>query len=362
MFLRNPFIGAFGLDIGDLSIKLIQLKRKHPPGKPVEYIIKEMRSIALPPGYIVNGEIQQPEMVRKKILQLLGKEGKKYPPIKTPWVVADLPEPQTFLKTIAIETEPDNLTEEDVTYQARKHLPFDLNEAYIDWQIVNKEKNEQISKIIIGAVPKVIADSYTYLLESANLQPIALEIEAVAIARSLITANKDYIGEARAILDLGATRSSLVIYDHDTIQFSSNINFSGELITTALTQKLEIDYDVAEKLKIDNGLKYIKEKPNYLKILTALTDNLIKELKIAINFYEAHFPNPNPITRITLTGGVANLSGLASTLSRKLKISAHPGNTWKNLSNKPIDEKFKKIGMTYSSAVGLALRAAQKPW
>jgi len=363
MFLRNPFIGAFGLDIGDLSIKLVQLKRKHPIGKPISYEIKEMRSVALPPGYIVDGEIQQPEMVRKKILQLLGKDGtKKYPPLKTPWVVADLPEPQTFLKAITIEAGPEELTEGDIVYQARKHLPFDLSEAYIDWQVTNPGKEEKISKIIIGAVPKVVADSYTYLLESADLQPIALEIEAASIARSLVTASKDYTGEARAILDLGATRSSLVIYDHDTLQFSTNINFSGELMTVALTQELKIEYHEAEKIKINNGLTYSKGNSNYLKVVTGLTDKLVDEIKAAINFYQEHFQDPNPITHITMTGGAANLANLDTTIARKLKISAHPGNTWKNLSLKSVDNEFKKIGMAYSSAVGLALRAAQKPW
>lgn len=362
MFLRNPFVGAFGLDIGDLSIKLVQLKRKKLPGKSVSYDIKEIRSIALPPGYIVDGEIQQPEMVRKKILQLLGKEGEKYSPIKTPWVVADLPEPQTFLKAIIIDASPEDLTEEDIIYQARKHLPFDLNEAYIDWQITNKGQKEQVSRIIIGAVPKVISDSYTYLLESVGLQPIALEIEAASIARALVTANKDYVGEARAILDLGATRSSLVIYDHDTLQFSTNINFSGEIITTALTQNLKMEYSDAEKIKIKNGMIYDKTKPNYLKTITNLTDKLINEIRSALDFYQEHFSDPNPITHITMTGGVSNLKNLDSTISRKLKISARLGNTWKNVSSEPVREEYKQIGSTYSSAIGLALRAAQKPW
>jgi Tfp pilus assembly PilM family ATPase len=65
MLLRSPFSGAFGLDIGDLSIKLVQLipsafyERQY-------FKIKELRTTSLPPGLIVNGEIQQPELIRKK--------------------------------------------------------------------------------------------------------------------------------------------------------------------------------------------------------------------------------------------------------------------------------------------------------
>ena len=103
MFDRNPFDDAFGLDIGDLSLKLIQLSVSQKKGSPI-YKIKNSRQIALPAGYIVNGEIQQPEMVRKKLLQLLDKEGygKK---ITSPWVVADLPEPKTFLTSSSVSPE-----------------------------------------------------------------------------------------------------------------------------------------------------------------------------------------------------------------------------------------------------------------
>lgn len=364
MFLSNPFADAFGLDIGDLSIKLLQLKRQPFTGKQSTLLVKELRTILLPPGYIVNGEIQQPEMVRKKILHILGKDEGKYKPILTPWVVTALPEPKSFLKLITIDAPEKDLTSDDILFQAKKHLPFDLEEAHIDWQIVTTDiPNPNISKILIGAVPKTIADSYIYLLASVGLQPITLEIEALAIARAMITANKDYTGEARAILDLGATRSSLVIYDHGSVQFSMNLNFSGELITTGLIQALKIDYATAETLKIKEGIVYNKAHPKYLKIMTGLADRLIDELKIALSFYQNHFPDPNPITHITLCGGVAGLKNLDTTISRKLKISAHPGNAWKNLFwKKAIGDEEKIKGLGLATVIGLAIHAAKEPW
>ena len=113
MLLRNPFAGALGLDIGDLSIKLVQLtssafyERQY-------FKIKESRSTHLPPGLIVNGEIQQPELVRKKLLYLLGKDGGNFKAIRSSWVVANLPEPKTFLKLIDVETSDNELTSVDV--------------------------------------------------------------------------------------------------------------------------------------------------------------------------------------------------------------------------------------------------------
>lgn len=359
MLIRNPFADAFGIDIGDLAIKLVQLSPS-PFYEKRHFNIKELRSTSLPPGLIVDGEIQEPEMVRKKLLYLLGKEGGAHKIIRSPWVVASLPEPKTFLKLIEVDTNGNGLTDVDIAYHAKKHLPFELEETYLDWQVVNTNPEE--SEILIGAVPKLIADSYTYLLESAGLNPITLEIEAVSLARAMITANKNYASEGRAILDLGATRSGLIIYDNQSIQFSTTLNFSGELVTSAIAQGLKIERSDAEKLKISNGLAYDSKHPKYLPIVSKLAEDLIDELKKAFIFYKDHFSNANKINHVTMCGGMSNWQNIDNLISRQLKISAHPGHPWKNLFNTKLYDFDHAKSLSLASAIGLALRAAHDPF
>ena len=360
MLLRSPFSGAFGLDIGDLSIKLVQLA----PSAFYErqyFKIKELRTTSLPQGIIVNGEIQQPESVRKKLLYLLGKDGGHFKPIRSTWVVANLPEPKTFLKLIDVESSDDTLTSVDVVYQAKKHLPFELEEAYLDWQIITPTATAAKKQVLIGAIPKTAADAYTFLLESVGLNPIALEMEAVAVSRSMITADKDYAGQARAILDLGGTRSSLIIYDNNSIQFNTTLNFSGEVVTAAIEQGLKIEHGQAEDLKIKNGLKYDAHNHKYLTAVSAVAEKLIDEIKTALLFYKEHFNNTNSISRITLCGGMANWENIDNFISRQLKITAHPGHPWKNLRNKKLYEYDKNKSLPLACVIGLALRGIQNP-
>ena len=80
----NPFPNAFGLDIGDLSIKVVQLNNvSHFSSKP-SYNLTNSRSIKLPPGLIVNGVLQEPEKVRHYIQHLLSGIKGKYKTIKSP--------------------------------------------------------------------------------------------------------------------------------------------------------------------------------------------------------------------------------------------------------------------------------------
>jgi type IV pilus assembly protein PilM len=294
-------------------------------------------------------------------MEKLIKGNKKDKPITDPWVVASLPETQSFIKLIKIKNTPEELTEDDIKELAKKHIPYDDDGSYyIEWQIMPSDKD--VTRILIGTIQKSIADSYTYLLESLGLGVIALEIEALAITRTMVTASKEYENEARALLDLGAARSSLIIYDKDIIQFSISLPFSGEIITTALAQKLHISAEEAETIKIKQGLNYRNKDSKAWEVLHKVTSDLIKYIKDAIDFYYSHFPEANKVTRITMCGGGSNMNKLDKILSSKLKVIAKPGHPWKNLSSDKILGVSEEESLSYATAIGLALRAADNPF
>lgn len=358
MFLSNPFPNAFGLCLDDLSATLVQLAYHGPLIRPANYSVTAIRTVALPPGSIVNGEIEQPEIVRKKILHLLGYD-KTYKLITSPWVVANLPEPKTFIKLLDIPVATKDLSPEDIDYHATKHLPFDAAETYLDWQIT--KSGEHATQLLLAGVAKKTADAYTYLLEACGLNPLALEVEAAALARTLITNSKDYTGEARALLNLGETRSSLVIYDKNSLQFTTTITFSETILTTALSQGLKLSYEDATKILFEKGCTHDSKVPNYTSIIDKELSALVDQVRRALQFYRDHFQTTDPITHITMCGALATLPNLDLILSQKLKISAHPGNIWKNLALKKKSDSTKTSDLSLTTALGLALRAATNP-
>ncbi len=359
--LFNPFPNAIGIDISDISIKAVQLKNVSPFRKKASYELITARSTQLPHGLITNGVLNNPETIRKYIFHLLRKSTEEEKPIRAPWVAASVPDNQGFLKLIRLEKEPEDIIEEDILIASQKHVPFEEDNYYLDWQIVpNYEKTNSYTNILIGSIPKNIADMYTYLLESLGLVVIALEIGALSAARAMITANKEYNGEARAILDIGASRSTITIFDHDHIQFSSSVPYCGEVLTTSISQKLHMSYDEAEMKKKAYGLEYTNNKT--WPILAKLTDELVDQIKKTLNFYYSHFPEANKITHITMCGGGSSLKNLDKVLSLKLKIPSRIGHVWKNLfSPKPINMDEIKSSR-FTKAVGLALRAADNPF
>ena len=358
----NPFPHAIGLDIGDLTIKMVQLdnisrRKNHPSFKLVN-----ARSTQLPHGLIVNGELEKPEAVRKYLLHLLEKRGdRKDKYYKSPWVVASIPDRYGFIKLIQLEKEPEDIIDEDIIIASQKHVPFQENDYYLDWQIVPSHNHgTEYTNVLLASIPKNIANMYTYLLESVGLIVVALELGALSTVRTMITANKHYDSEGRGILRLGSTESTLTVYDHDHVQFSKSLNYSGEVLTAAIAQNLHITYEEAEMKKKAYGLEYTKNK--VWPILAEQTDKLIVEIEQILDFYYTHFPFTNKITKIVMCGGGSTLKNLDKALTAKLKIETKTGDVWKNLSpSKPINMDTEK-SLRFAKAIGLALRAAGNPF
>ncbi|MFH1838491.1 MAG: type IV pilus assembly protein PilM [Candidatus Kuenenbacteria bacterium] len=311
---------AFGLDISDLSLKLIQLRKFKNQIK-----LHASNEISVPKGYIVSGVIKKPkeviELIQKTIKTSLGNK------ILTSNVVASLPETKTFIKLIEISQTENKKLKEVIEQEISQHIPLAKEDMYFDWQIIKKiaKKNEQKIQILIGAAPKNIVDSYTDILKKAGLVPQVFEIEACSIVRNLIQKKDD---NPQIILDLGASHSSLIIYNYGTIQFSISIHLSGEKITQQISSKLEITFEQAEKAKRICGFDGKKCKGITKEILSEYLFKLSEEIKKILIFYKTYFSFDGTFKKIILCGGGSNLIGLDAYLSDQLGIEVKREIPW----------------------------------
>jgi len=354
MNLFNPFSGAFGLDISDHALKVVQLARRRYNFKKQRYQIKFLAAWALPPELIVNGELKKPELVIKALKNTVFRQGR--PHLKTHWVVASLPETKSFLKVITLKIPTDKLTTEAVEEAAAAYLPFSLNEVYLDWQLLTTAKKTAAAEVMIGAVQKTIADSYTYLLNIAGLTPLALEIEALALARALISQTNPPQNEAVAILDLGATRSGFVLYDKGAVQFSLSLPFSGIKIDAKIAELLQITAPEAELLKKNLAKAAPAQQKEIKKLLESEFEELAQKIAETIQFYKTHFPLGSRLKNILLCGGSAKLPELTKRLSLKLKIKTRLADPTVNLGGPPLP---RQVDLTMATALGLAIRALE---
>ena len=384
MLLANNSTYPVGLDISDLSIKLVQLNKIRDKIK-----IQALGKLTLPLGVITNGVINDRAELIKAIKKIIAAPG--YGKVSSEEAVVCLPESKTFIKRIEVAKSPNSLADV-IGAEIEKHVPMSKSEIYYDWQVTAELADKY--QVLIGAAPKEIVDQYAQLLDDAKLSVAAMEIEPTAICRCLLKEEAPEAKPAAAplkpgrtaplnygIIDIGANHTCLIFYSDNTIVFSVSMPISGEEITAKISRTLDLTPEQAEKAKIICGLDETKANGVIKKILEETIKNLISKIKEALDFYENYYGGK--LNKILLCGGGGNITELGKIIAQEFSIKVETADALTNLDE--TGEKFNPIfmekhsfdakllkndssregnnlsiqqnsGSTFTTAIGLALR------
>jgi Tfp pilus assembly PilM family ATPase len=135
-------------------------------------------------------------------------------------VIVNLPEAKVYIESLkfAEKLSGDDLRQK-VAETAAKIMPLDFDEIYWDYAEIPAMKNSKEIQVVFIAVEKPIADAIAGLLNLANLELVAFELESVALGRVLFDPT---VAKNTAILDLGAKISNLSIFDATGALCSAN--------------------------------------------------------------------------------------------------------------------------------------------
>jgi len=343
---------AFGLDIGDLSLKIVQFKKI---GK--NFILSSYLKEEIPAGLIHRGEVQDEEKLVRVIQESLPKV--KGEPLLSNQVVCNLPEEKVFLRIIQLPQMKKEEINEAVKWEAEAHIPLSLSEAYLGWQIIKPIFNHlDHVDILVAAAPRRLVESYLSFLKKSGLQPAALEPESAAVVRSLL--RPDDL-KPTVIVDLGATGANFVIFSASTIRFTSRIPaISGQAFNQAISQRLNISEAKANQLKIKAGLDKTKEKGEVYQALLPIIDNLAKQISEYVDFYHnhaTHIHGPDgAVGKVVLCGGDSLLINLAPFLKEQLKLPVETANPFINIPRCSGIELAERESLSSGIVIGLALR------
>ena len=348
---------AFGLDLSDLSIKIARLKKEREGIVLAGYGREE-----IPEGVIVNGEIKSEDSLVSAIQKSL--KSIKGLSLKTNQCVVSLPEVEAFVRVIQLPQMKEKELGEAIKWETENYIPFPIDEVYFDWQIVQPIKQTSgHCDVLVGALNKKLVDSYLAVLKKAGLQPLVFEIESIATARALIKDTFSF--NPLIIIDIGAKRSSFIIFSGRTIHFTSSLPIANDYFVQEISKHLKISREQAKEMKIQYGLS--REKGIYEALQPAINE-LVGQIKKYIDFCRehclpGHYENKE-VSKIVLCGGGANFAGLSDFLSQELKIAVEIGNPWINLLSKQpqdVPELPYELSIGYATALGLALRGLEMP-
>ena len=338
---------AFGLDISDLSLRIVKLKKR---GR--FFRLASWGGAKIKPGIVEQGEIKKEDALAEIIKQAIANvKGEK---IKTKYLIASLPEKKAFLQVIKMPKMEEEELKTSVPFEAENHVPLPIEKVYLDFQVIPSSNQSDRLDVLIAALPKKTVDPYISCFRKAGLTPIALEVESQSIVRAVV--KNEITPFPLLIIDFGKNTTSFIVFSGYSLRFTSSDSISSQGLTEIISKTLKLSLDEAEKLKLKHGLKDGKA----LKAMTPLLVNLMGKAKKCINY---HRSRNGEIKKILLCGKGSNLKGLSDFVFSELKVTVELANPWINVLPEPLKEVPElpfKGSLGYTTALGLALRGIKK--
>ena len=345
---------VFGLDISARSLKVAQLQRR---GK--GYFVRSIGRSQPPAGIIRRGRILDQARLAGEIRKLLAQTDGA--PITSRFVIASLPEEESFLRVVEVAPEPGQGLNDLIRKESEANIPVYLDEVYLDWQpLAARQDSEPRRHLLIVAVRKAVVDAYVATLKLAGLFPVALETESISIARALMANNAST--SPVLIVDLGADRTTLIVYSEGSVRYTVPIEFESEELTGAIAEALKLPEKEAERYKKKYGLDATQHKGDVVRALQPLLHVLIDQIQRHVDFYNTHPAHEHAAVKISgvvLSGGGAALPNIDGYLEKALGLPVSVGNPWTNILNSPLPQLMvatKHHATHFTTSLGLALR------
>jgi type IV pilus assembly protein PilM len=341
-------MNAAGVDISDRSVKFIVLERRRN-----SFAVTRYGDYPLPPGVVVGGEIRSPEGLAEELRKLKEKEDLSL-------IRISIPEQRGYLFQTTLEGITSTDARSVIEFQLEEHVPLSPSEALFDAELIEGKRQGSLS-FVVTAFPEKVVSLFASTYRAAGLSPLSVEIEAQAIARSLIPQGDS---GTFLIVDFGDTHTGLSVVSRGIVHYTSTIEVAGKSLTSAISKCFSVSLEQAEDIKRKNN--YFEECENkevldsLMTTMSVLRDEVTRHYEYWNNRTEKE-PDVPKIEQVLLCGGNANLHGLSEYLAAGLRVPVSIGNVWTNVasSHDYIPPIGAESALGYATAIGLALRREQ---
>lgn len=342
-----------GVDIGTTSVKAVEVKQGKQLAEVVNYGILETSGyLARTNQAIQASSLKLFEKGALEFLKILLREMKP----QSNEAIASVPTFAAFMTTLDFPDMTAGDLAKAIVFQAQQYVPLPLSEVAVDWMKVGEstdEKGFKHQQILLISLPQELIKKYQAIFKSAGLRLRSLEIESLSLARILGGSDPT----PTVVIDIGSRSTNIAFLDGGHLKFNAQSDFAGFSLTQALSTSLGINPLRAEELKRERGITGTAQNYELSTIMLPLLDATLNEVKQAIYKYGVQFPGVRTIERAVLSGGGANLLGIAKYFERELGFPAVLATPLARFQYRPdLEPVVPELNPNLTVALGLGLK------
>lgn len=328
-----------GLDIGSGLIKMVVVS--HGSGEP---ILSKVGMRALVDDAIVEGEVMDPGIVAEAVRGLFQELG-----IKPKNVVTAVGGRDVIIKKIPMDRMKESEARELIRWEAEQHVPFDMDNVELDFQILDPEaEGLQMSVLLVAAKRELVATKVS-LLKDIGIEPSVIDVDAFALHNAFEINYPDAMKGIVGLVNIGHEITNVNILDDGVPVLTRDLPLGTRRFREDLQRERGLSSDEAHKL-----LQGFEASDILTPFLLSRGEELAVGVERAAGFLQAS-------SRLFLSGGGARIPGLAKVLGERLKMPVQLANPLERIQvadgvfdSMNVDE----VAPLLMLPVGLALRQA----
>lgn len=333
----------FGLDIGNSSLKVMQLDDNAKKRGVIGY-----GAGSFDPNIVKDGVIVDLESMAKAVHELFTK--RVVGNISTRRVVFSVPASRSYTRNIHLPKLGTTEQRDAVRLEVEQYVPAPINELYFDYSIV-REDTETVELLVV-AVPKQIVDSYLELARILNLEVVSIEPTIAASGRLFLQAENGDI--PTVLVDFGTQSADITIFDSGLV-VTGTTSGGGDDFTNIIASALGVTGQEAHIIKTKYGLGVSKKQKEITQSLSPTLEQMLKEIRRMIRYYEERTGTERKISQLVTMGGGANMPGLSDYMTNELRIPVRMCDPWQKLDFSGLQPPNNVEKSMYVTVAGLAL-------
>ncbi len=363
MFRRGKSV--VGLDLGSQVVKAVEITLEGP-----EPVITGFARVEIPPGGDKAAAVAE-----------LFKRGR----FRSKHVVTSVAGQSVVVRYVQMPKMSEQELKQAIRIEADRYVPFELDDVVLDCQPLkrvshrsnesetpNKDAGDNMTVLLVACRQPLIEEQLK-LLSSQSLQPLAVDVDVFALANAweLCGLPDDALDQAQgeastealtgaggderaiALVDIGASRTSINVLCNGETCFSREIGIGGHDMTQAVARKLGLEVFEAEAIKRAGEDK----EAEVARAIQPVLEDLVNEISLSLDYVENH--EGVRVEEVLLSGGGVLAPGAVTYVEQATGRAARTWNPLEGLrvADDRVDvEELEAWAPSLVVAVGLASR------
>lgn len=243
-----------GIDIGTRYIKMAEVRAGRP------WILTGIAIGAVPEGAVDTNGILSPPAVATTIKKLMGEGG-----ISAKQAVFSLAgQNSVVVRVLEVPKMNPNELRQHMDWEVQRNIPFADTRVQSAYEVIQRPDappDAQNMEVVLAVAQQDAVDRIVTVADAAGLEPIGIDVEPLALGRSLLLSQEEWRDRSAVVVNIGASSTSIDIYRHGLLSFPRILPLGSDTFTRAIAERMMISESEAEQAKIQYAEVLMEQAP-----------------------------------------------------------------------------------------------------